>query len=697
MAILVMSALMGLTYATVVPPADTVRVDKTAAGGDIPEGVVAAAVRVVERAAAIDSVWPGFWPEPRPFIVYDGARWSLLFTSDEPLPGYRPTDPQSLPAQLRGRLYLRPGPITLDYLDGSWPGDAPVPPAPVPLVGPTGLQNGYSQEEAILHEAFHFWQLARWPDTHRRQPADCTPQRYETTGWEPPSSFDDAVAIELARLRDAVLASTPQERVDRTQAYLDARRDRLDAVDPLITAIDQRQERREGSAEFTGLAGSLAALHGAGVPLRTALRDTLASHLARLSAGEGLRDFTASQRAAFRAYRAGAATAFLLDALDVESWRSAVARGEFLDVLLARALGADDYIRWHEDIATSQPCMPTSNIDRTATARDYVDSLRGALALPAMSVAVVIDGRAIWAYAAGWADSVASVPATSASVFRIGSVSKLITATAAARLAERGVLDLDGAVRDLVPATPDVVPPITPRHLAGHLGGIRHYGRSDFMNRTRYADVGSSLSCFIADPLVAAPGERYFYSSFGYNLLGAVLERAAGKDFGALMHDEIAAPLGLETMRVADPADGPAEVRYYDRNQQGNLVLAPFVDLSDRWPSGGYVASAPDLARFGSAVFGGSYLGESARALLLTSMRTAAGEATGVGLGWRLGNDGEGRQVAHHGGDAMGSRAFLLVWPDERIAVALLTNLTFAPVGLDEALRIAELIGRGGR
>lgn len=177
--------------------------------------------------------------------------------------------------------------------------------------------------------------------------------------------------------------------------------------------------------------------------------------------------------------------------------------------------------------------MSTSSVDRTATARDYIDSLRSALALPAMSVAVAIDGRVVWAYAAGWADSVASAPATSASVFRIGSVSKLLTATAAARLAERGVLDLDVAVRDLVPATPDVVPPITPRHLAGHLGGSRHHGRSDFVSRRRYDDMSSTLSRFIDDPLVAAPGERYFYSSYRYTLLGAVLERVAAEDFRA--------------------------------------------------------------------------------------------------------------------------------------------------------------------
>jgi serine beta-lactamase-like protein LACTB, mitochondrial len=128
------------------------------------------------------------------------------------------------------------------------------------------------------------------------------------------------------------------------------------------------------------------------------------------------------------------------------------------------------------------------------------------------------------------------------------------------------------------------------------------------------------------------------------------------------------------------------------RDEDGSLVVAPFMDLTDRCPSGGYVATAPDLARFGSAVFAAGYLTEAGRRLMLTPMRTAEGEPTGAGMAWRLGTDDTGRRVAHHGGEAMGSRAFLVVWPDVGVAVALLANVSFAPIGRDEALRIAELV-----
>lgn len=322
--------------------------------GSIPDGILGAAALVVDRAPAIDRVWPGFWPEPRPYVLYEYPSWSLLFTRDEPLPGFEPVDPASLPASLRGTLYLRPGPITT--LGEDWHRGGAILPAPVPVVGPTGLR-GYSQVEVILHETFHFWQRARWPDAHRRQPADCTPQRYEAAGLEPPSGFRDAEVIELALLRDAVLASTRKELTSRIRAYLDARRTRLDPVDPLFAAIDQRQERDEGSAEFAGLAGSLAARDGAGPELQPLLRDTLASQLAGFEVQWDASAFTASQRGAARAYRAGAASAFLLDALEVAGWRQEIERGEFFDVLLAGAVQADDYLRWQERTATSRPCL----------------------------------------------------------------------------------------------------------------------------------------------------------------------------------------------------------------------------------------------------------------------------------------------------------------------------------------------------
>jgi serine beta-lactamase-like protein LACTB, mitochondrial len=310
--------------------------------------------------------------------------------------------------------------------------------------------------------------------------------------------------------------------------------------------------------------------------------------------------------------------------------------------------------------------------------------------LPAISAAVAINGRVVWEHASGWADGAHEHPATPASVFRIGSLSKLLTATAAVRLWERGILDLDRGVGELIAEVPLTDPPLTARMLAGHLSGIRHYGRSEYVSLTAYPSVSASLFTFLGDSLVAQPGERYLYSSYGYNLLGHVIELTAQKEFRAVIRDEVTAPLNVDRIRPSQAPPALDEVDYFFEDGEGTLTLTPYVELSDRWPSGGYVGTAPDLARFGSSVF--SSLSDSGRDLMLTPMKDATGTPTGVGIGWRVGVDASGRRLAHHGGDAMGSRAYLLALVDAGIAVAILSNVNFAPIGEAEARRVLELI-----
>lgn len=338
--------------------------------------------------------------------------------------------------------------------------------------------------------------------------------------------------------------------------------------------------------------------------------------------------------------------------------------------------------------AEAGPALPEA---RVAAAAAYVDSLRVAHGMPGISVAVALGDRVVWQYAVGWSDSTRVERVSPSSLFRIGSVSKLITAAAAVRLSERGALDLDRPISEFIPMVPRTDVPMTPRMLAGHLGGIRHYADGEYVSQIAYPNVGASLWRFLDDPLVATPGTRYAYSSYGYNLLGSVLEQATGTEFRTVVREEVTAPLGLEGIMPSEAGSLPQEVNYFSRTDSGELDEAPFVDLSDRWPSGGYISSAGDLARFGSMIF--RALSESARRTMLTPMETVEGTSTDVGVGWRIGVDSRGRRIAHHGGTAMGSRAFLLAYPERDLAVAVLANLTFAPVGEAEAVRIAELLG----
>jgi CubicO group peptidase (beta-lactamase class C family) len=229
---------------------------------------------------------------------------------------------------------------------------------------------------------------------------------------------------------------------------------------------------------------------------------------------------------------------------------------------------------------------------------------------------------------------------------------------------------------------------------------VRHYRRDDFLVTAHYDDVLDALALFVADSLVAPPGTRYAYSTHGYTLLSAVMQAAAGESFLAWMERELFAPIGMRATRPDDvTVVVPRRAAFY-RIEEGEVAPARFTDNSYKWAGGGFLSTAEDLARFGSALLDGTLLGAGGAEKLFASQRTSAGEETGYGMGFRPGRDWEDRRVVHHGGSAEGGRAFLLLYPDEKVVVALAANRENAPLFEQEAQTIAHFFlehdGAGG-
>lgn len=346
-------------------------------------------------------------------------------------------------------------------------------------------------------------------------------------------------------------------------------------------------------------------------------------------------------------------------------------------------------------ILLSTLLAPTSVLAQsswTDRADSLAESLFRRLNPPALSIAVARTDGQTWRAQIGSADLEAGQHAGRETRFRVGSVSKLFSAAIAARLVAAGRLDLDAPISRYLPNLPAAYRAVTARMLAGHLAGVRHYGPGEFISRTAYPNVSASLGVFLNDSLLARPGTRYFYSSYGYNLLGAVLESAGGAPYPELLRREVFEPLKLRQTAL-EPSGrlGDGEARPYSADAAGKLQPSPVADLSDRWPSGGIISTAEELAQFGLGVLGSGYLPDSVRALFLSTQHTEAGAPTNVGLGWRIAKDSLGRRYLHHGGSAMGGRAFLLVYPDEGVAVAILAN-TEANLGESDALAFARLV-----
>jgi serine beta-lactamase-like protein LACTB len=334
---------------------------------------------------------------------------------------------------------------------------------------------------------------------------------------------------------------------------------------------------------------------------------------------------------------------------------------------------------------------PDRDARAIAAARRLMEKWMYQTSAPAALVAVSRDGKTVWSEAFGCADLEQQVPATRQTAFRIGSVSKPLTSAALGMLVEEGRLDLDAPIQQYVPDFPKKTWPITTRQLAGHLAGIRHYEGSEFENQRHFDDVRSGLSFFEKDALVYEPGTRYSYSSYGWNLLSAVLEGASGEPFLELMSRRVFGPAGMRETAADDPGPVvPHRGRFYTRDEKtGALRNALYVDNSYKWAGGGFVSTADDLLRFANALMEGRLLKPETVRLLWTSLKTREGKETGYGLGWGVGRDAKGRERVSHSGGAQGSTAYLILFPAERLAVAMIVNSDESFTG--RTPRIAEI------
>ena len=316
-------------------------------------------------------------------------------------------------------------------------------------------------------------------------------------------------------------------------------------------------------------------------------------------------------------------------------------------------------------------------------AKQLVESFARESKSPGLAVSVGCKGRLLWSHGSGFADLEQRVPVDPASTkFRAGSVSKPFTAFALAKLVENNLIDLDASVRDYVPTFPKKQHQISIRQLAGHLGGIRHYKGSEAYLRTRYSDVVSALEIFENDPLEMMPGERWAYTSYGYNLLSAAMEAAANRPFLRLMDETVFGPIGMNDT-VADDLEKiiTTRGRYYRFNADG-YVNEPEVDNSYKWASGGFLSTTDDMVRFGLAHLNNEHLKPETIKRLWTTMQTNDGQSTGYGLGWRIVEDADGIVWYGHGGGSIGGTTQFWLFPKDGLVLAAAANVTELNYGL---------------
>lgn len=301
--------------------------------------------------------------------------------------------------------------------------------------------------------------------------------------------------------------------------------------------------------------------------------------------------------------------------------------------------------------------------------------------VPGVSVAIVENGAYEWAQGFGFSDLENNAPASEHTLYRLGSISKSLTATAAIELWERGKLDLDAPVQKYCPAFPEKPWPITTREVMGHLAGIRHYksGSQDDpeIGNTRHFDnpIQAGLDFFKNDALLSEPGTHFHYSTQGYTLVGCVIEGASGEHYTDFVRQNVFVPSDMEETQVDNRfVIIPYRTRFYRKSDSGAVENSDFLDSSYKIPGGGWLSSAEDMAKFEVAILNDKLMKPSTRDLMWTPLKPTDGVKDHYALGWAV-VDENGVLVARHSGGQQGTSTDFLIAPAQRVGVVVLTNM----------------------
>ncbi len=293
-----------------------------------------------------------------------------------------------------------------------------------------------------------------------------------------------------------------------------------------------------------------------------------------------------------------------------------------------------------------------------------------------------------WVKGFGLADLENQIPTKPESSYRMASVAKPMTAVGILTLVEQGKIDLDAEVQKYVPYFPKKKYPVTIRQLLGHLGGISHYQNYDLEGRFKtHKNTREAIRVFENFDLVNEPGTRYRYTSYGYNLLGAVIEGASGKSYGEYMTENVWKPLGMNSTMLDTPDKIiPNRVKGYRLNN-GKLENSEFIDISSRFAAGGIRSTVHDMLDFAKGMTEGKLLTDKMREEMWTSQATRSGYKVGYGYGWRTGSP-NGRFMVGHSGSQAETKTQLLSFPNKKFTVAVAINFE----NVNPAVYAAEVI-----
>ena len=292
--------------------------------------------------------------------------------------------------------------------------------------------------------------------------------------------------------------------------------------------------------------------------------------------------------------------------------------------------------------------------------------------IPGLTLEVIRDGKAIKTAAYGLANVELNVPAKPETVFEIGSITKQFTAAGILMLAQEGKLSVDDKISKYLKDTPEAWANVTIRHLLTHTSGIKSYTGLDGFQIWRHLTQEQFIKAIGKEPMEFQPGDSWKYCNTGFNLLGYIIENVSGKNYWEFMGERVFQPLGMQaTTKRLYSLVIPNRASGYE--QTNHVWMNRDTDLTEVFSAGAIASTAGDLAKWSVALDGDRLLNAASKAQMWTPVKLNDGKTRKYGFGWNV-DTLEGHKNIGHGGSTSGFSASIQRFPDDHLAVIILSN-----------------------
>lgn len=286
------------------------------------------------------------------------------------------------------------------------------------------------------------------------------------------------------------------------------------------------------------------------------------------------------------------------------------------------------------------------------------------------------DGETKWTGASGFSDVKNNIAINTSMLTRPASIAKPMTAIAVMQLVEQGKIDLDTPIQEYIPDFPiKKEGDITTRHLLTHTSGIPAYkSYKETQNKRNFTSLNDALEVFIHRDLLASPGKEHNYTTYGYVILGVIIENVSGLSFEDYMIKNIWQPAGMMDTGVEhQDIVYTNKTLLYHKKKNGKIKLVKDANnLSNRTPGGGFHTTVTDMLKFGNAIINNTLVKDSTIKMMLQNDGLKE-EGNPYAYGWFLygGKDNPSKVFGHSGGQTGSSAQFMMSIETKTVFIVL--------------------------